>query len=383
MHRPWPRKTIRKGDIMDKYITTAFPPTILETDSEFCISIYMPTHRTAPDNRQDLIRFKNIVNKIDAMDKYDKQVKILREIQADSQFWIYNLDGLIILMDQDDVNIYRLPRSVDERVVVGKRFYLKPLIRNFQSDDRYHALALSKDSFRLFTGNRYGFKEIELDEEESILDNVLGKVHEGRSLNVVSQGGAYGNFHGHGARSEEVKVDTKRFFNHADNYISENFSLKDKIPLILIGLPENQATFRDNSQNDYLLDKGIDRSIEGIKAEELNGFVWKVLEPVYIEKTNKLVKRYHEGLNNDTSTHTLHDILKAIIQERVQILVIEDGKTIPGVIDLKKVDYKITDDGEDILNEMAQLALARNMEVVILPKERMPKHHSAFAIYRY
>lgn len=373
----------RKGDIMQNYITSTFPPTILNSKSDYCISIYMPTHRTSPDNKQDAIRFKNIVDKIEDMKKYDKQVKILREIQKDTKFWIYNLDGLVILMDQEEVNIYRLPRSVQERVSVGERFYLKPLIRNFQSDDRYYALALSKDSVRLFSGNRYGFIEVELDEEESLLDNVLGTQHKGKSLNVVSHGGIVGNYHGHGARSEEVKVDTKRFFTHVDRYISKNFTDKYQIPLILIGVAENQPVFRDVSQNDYLLKDGINRSIEGIKAEELSGFVWELLEPVYVEKTNKLVARYHEGLNNDTASHSIHDILKAIVQGRVHILVIEDGKTIPGSINLEKVDYKINDEGEDILNQMAQMALEKNMEVVMLPKERMPKNHGIFAIFRY
>ena len=368
---------------MRDYITTTFPPTILNSDSDYCISIYMPTHRTSPDSKQDAIRFKNIVDKLADMKKYDKQVKILREIQKDTNFWIYNLEGLVILMDQKDVNIYRLPRNVDEKLEVGNFFYLKPLIRNFQSDQNYYALGLSKDSFRLFTGNRYGFKEIEIDDQERLLENVLGDQHVGRSLNVVSHGGIVGNYHGHGARSEEVKVDTKRFFTHVDRYVNDNFVAKYSMPLILVALPENQSVFRSVSQSDFLLDEGINRSIEGITAQDLNEFSWKVLEPIYIKKTEDLVQRYHEGLNNNTASHALQEILQALVQGKVHILVIQDGKSIPGVIDLDKVEYTITDDGEDMLNQMAQMALKKNMEVVMVPKERMPQGHGIFAIYRY
>ena len=378
---------------MREYITTTFPPTILDSGSDFCISIYMPTHRTSPDNKQDVIRFKNIVDKLEDMKKYEKQVKQLREIQNDNDFWIYNLEGLVILMDQKDINIYRLPRNVKEKLSVGKFFYLKPLIRNFQSDQNYYALGLSKDSFRLFSGNRYGFKEIEIDDEDRLLTEVLGDQKVGKSLNVVSQGGTGGqgpghggvggNFHGHGARSEEVKVDTKRFFNHVDNFVDKNFSGKYGIPLVLVALPENQAVFREESQSDYLLKEGINRSLEGITAKELNDYLWKVLEPIYVEKSDKLISRYHEGLNNDTSSHVLQEILKALVEDRVHVLVIQDGKSIPGFVDLDNVSYETSDDGEDILNQMAQMALQKNMEVIMVPEERMPDGQGIFAIYRY
>lgn len=386
--------THEREDIMRDYITSTFPPTILNSKSDVCISIYMPTHRTAPDNKQDTIRFKNIVDKLEDMKKYDKQVAKLRQLQRDTSFWIYNLDGLVILMNQEDVNIYRLPRKVNENLVVGPRFYLKPLIRNFQSDQNYYALGLSRDSFRLFSGNRYGFQEIKIADEDRLLTEVLGDQFEGGSLNVVSHGGSGGhnpgahggmgaNYHGHGAKNEEIKVDTQRFFNHVDQFVEKNYSGKHKIPLILVGLPENQAVFREISQSNYLVKNGVERSLEGIAFEDFHKYLWEVLEPIYLEKTDKLISRYHEGLNNDMASHSMQEVLKALVQGRVHTLVLEDGKTIKGSIDLDKVSFKITEDGDDILNQMAQMALKQNLEVVILPTERMPKYRNLFAIYRY
>lgn len=364
-------------------LTTAFPPTILNQESKFYLSIYMPTHRTAPENEQDPIRFKNIIKELESKGLDEKHLKRLRSLENDQDFWIYNLEGLAILMNQDNMEIYRLPRAFKEHIYLGERFYLKPLIRNFQSDDRYYALGLTRKSFRLYSGNRYGFEEVEIDDEDRLLKNVLGDVKEGGSVNVVSQGKAGGNYHGHGARSEEIKVDTKRFFNYVDDYVADNYTNKYKIPLILIALPEHQSTFRQNSQNQYLLDKGVEKSPDSIKPNELKESLWNALEPLYLEKTENLLTRYHEGLSNDTSTHTLQDIVKAMVQERIQTLVIQDGKHISGTINLEQVTFKLHDEGEDILNHLAQLALERNMEVVILPEERMPKHHAVFAIYRY
>ena len=155
---------------MKDYITTVFPPHILNRDSKVRISIYMPTHRTAPDNKQDAIVFKNLVSSLENNGDYGPQVERLRKLERDQDFWLYNLDSIAILMDEEELIIYRLPRSVEAYLEVGERFYLKPLIRNYQSDHRYYALGLSRDSFRLYSGNRYGFREVEIDDE-------IGRAH--------------------------------------------------------------------------------------------------------------------------------------------------------------------------------------------------------------
>lgn len=368
---------------MNKHITNVFPPTIVEKESEFCISIYMPTHKTSPENKQDPLRFRNIVDQIESQTKYSKQIKALRELQNDLNFWIYNQNGLAILMNQEDISIYRLARTVEESVHIGERFYLKPLIRNYQSDHRYIALGLAKDKFTLYSGNRYGFRELELDENVTQLSKVLGDQHTGQSLNVVSHGGSVGNFHGHGARSEEEKIDTQKFFTHVDRYVDQHYTSKYKLPLILISLPEHQGLFRSLSQNKRLLENGINKSYESISEKELNKELWQVMEPIYLEKTKELISRYQENLNKGKASHVIQDILKALVQNRVQTLVIEEGKTIPGKINLDTISFVIEEQGEDILNHLSQLALENQAEVVILPKERMPKHQSIFAIYRY
>lgn len=368
---------------MKDYITTIFPPAILDKDSKIRISIYLPTHRTAPDNRQDVIRFKNLVSKLENMGDYKAQVKKLREIENNQTFWNYNLDSLAILMDEDDLVIYRLPRDVKEHLAVGERFYLKPLIRNYQSDHRYYALGLSRDSFRLYSGNRYGFREIEIDDEERLLVNVLGDQYEGIRLNVASHGGSIGNFYGHSDKGAEIKIDTDRFFNYVDDYVYNNFTKDSKIPLILISLLEHQSTFREISKNPQLLKQGLNKSLESIDLNTLKKDLWEVLEPIYDEKTDNLVKQFNIGINNNTATNTIQSTLEKIMSNQVRVLVLQSDKIVRGKIDLANVSFELSDDGEDILNHLAELAIEKGAEVIILPKEKMPDNLSVFALLRY
>ena len=52
------------------------------------------------------------------------------------------------------ISVYRLQRSVPEMAVANARMHLKPLVRIAQSADRFQILCLSRDSVRLFEGNR-------------------------------------------------------------------------------------------------------------------------------------------------------------------------------------------------------------------------------------
>lgn len=368
---------------MTKFITDTFPPTILDKDSSVRISIYMPTHRTAPDNRQDVILFKNLVSKLEDKGGYDVQVEKLRALEHNQDFWLHNLDSLGILMDNEDLVIYRLPIKVSEYMQVGERFYLKPLIKNFQFKQEYHVLGLARDHFRLYKGSNNDFKEVPIDDEDRLLTEVLGDVFDGNRLNVVSQGGGSGIFHGHGAKSEEVKKDTQKFFFHVDKFIRSNYSLKDKLPLILITPTENQSLFREQTNNEYLMKKEIARSYDDIKLENLHKVLSPVLDEIYNNKVSALLAEYNTKINKGLAINKVEDAVKVINENRVKTLVLKAEKQVFGKIDVDNNTIEFLDQGEDVLNHLAQLALATGSDVVILPADQMPDDTDLFAILRF
>lgn len=370
---------------MKTNITNAFPPKILEHESDIKISLYMPTHRTSPDNNQDLVRFKNLLSTLDKKLKESKHKQTIMNqlniIAKDLNFWIHNLDGLVFLISEKEIEIYRLPRTVQEYLFIGDSFYLKPLIMNYQSDHQYFALGLARDHFKLFKGNRYGFIEVALPEEDDLtLKEVLGDQVDGRTLNFGGYGGKDTQYHGHNARSEEIKVDTERYFRFVDKYIHDNYTNKYKIPLILVSLPEHQGLFRSISQNRLLLDKGITQDYQSITEHDFKPLVWNVLEPIYLEKTQTLIEEFHES----KSSSDLKQILVALSENRVKTLVLELDRQLLGHVDFVKQRY-VNDEinGEDMLNTIASYCLRNNIEVVILPKDRMPTEEGFFAIFHY
>ena len=366
---------------------TSFPPEIINNHSGVQVSIYMGTHKTAPDNKGDRIQFKNLMN--DAIGQIeDKLIKKSVETQltalyADEGFWIHNLHGLAVLVDEKDMSVYRINRNLKNQVTVGEHFNLKPLLRHFQSDDEYFILGLSKENFVVFKGNRYDFEKVEFDDSlDMTKDEVLGTQVEGRTLNVGNYGGLDGtNFHGHNARSEEEKIDTQRYFLYIDRFILKYLDNPGKRPIVILGLTEHQGEFRKISANPYIIKAGIEISLESIKNDEkdLLKKIWTVIEPVLLEKTDDLLKRFHVNKEDETASSDVSEIASALIDGRVDTLVLEDGKSFPNQYRSLN-DYKKE---EDVLNIFLELANKTKAKVVVLPQEKMPDDSGAFAIYRY
>jgi hypothetical protein len=134
-----------------------------------CLSLYQPTHRRHPENQQDPIRFRNSIKTLEQSlrRKYPaREIQPLLEpfqrLAEDQDFWNRTLDGLAVLSATGIFRVYRLQRPVPEIVVVADSFHTKPLLRIFQSADRYQVLALSRREIKLFEGNRDALDAVEL-----------------------------------------------------------------------------------------------------------------------------------------------------------------------------------------------------------------------------
>ena len=378
-------------------IVNDFPNQIIHEKEGPFISLYQETHRHKPENRQDLIRFKNLVDEIkDSLkQEYPKEdiksiMKPFDEIANDRTFWNRSTDGLAILASKNKCVVYRLPRAVEELSIVANSFYIKPLIRNFQSAERYHVLGLDRENFKLFEGNRYGFEEIEFPEGDPItIKEVLGDEYTEAHVSHGSYGGTGGPpmYHGHGGRKDEIEIDAQRYFRYVDKYIMDNYSNKKKIPLILATLDEHYGWFKDISNNPHLYEKAIRKDYRDLSLPEIKEEAWKVIEPYYLNKTEELVERYKLGKSKSLASFDIAEISRAAIENRIDVLMAESGKIIPGAINKETGELVagLVEDPRigDLLNSVTQIVIRNKGEVVILPKERMPSETGLAAIYRY
>jgi hypothetical protein len=367
-----------------------------------CISFYMPTHRRHPENQQDPIRFKNLLqgleNTLSKMEPHPDCEGVLQNFRSftnNTQFWNHRFEGLAILASRDVFHVFDLQRPVAELVVVADSFHIKPLLRVTQATDRFQILGLNRHEARLFEGNRDAVDEIELAEGvPATIDQALGTELTEPHLTVASYGQGAGRLpgipamhHGHGQKKDEVDIDNDRFFRIIDRAILEHHSRPSGLPLILAALPEHHGLFRKNSHNPFLVAEGIKYDPKSISIEQLRTEAWAVMEPHYRKRIAGLVDSYEESRSRQLAASDLMDIAQSLVLGRVGTLLIEADRQIPGKLD--PVSGKIQFDEladptvDDLLDDLAEMTLKTGGDVMVIPADSMPSTSGAAAIYRF
>jgi hypothetical protein len=374
-----------------------FPADMIFKEDGPLISLYQPTHRSFPDNKQDPIVFKNLLRVIEnsleqlpTFDMIDTIMKPFYELKEDKNFWNHTSDGIAVFASVDKCIVYNLYHPVKELGVVANSFHTKPLIKAFQSTENYHLLGLNRENFTLYQGNRYGFEEIAIDPDAPrTMKEVLGEQLSDPYLSHASYGGTGGNamYHGHGDVKDEINKDTEKYFRYVDSFVLENYSKASKLPLILVSLTEHISEFKKISNNPYLLEEGINKSIESMNLVEIQKKAREIIEAISMKETEKMVEAYANAEAESLGSSDLVQVVKAAYESRVKTILMEEDKIVPGKIDNNTGKIKLGDiddpNYDDILDDLAELVLLSGGDVFVLSKNLMPSTTGIAAIFRY
>lgn len=372
-------------------ITNDFPHDIIFEEGDVSISIYQPTTKVRSSSGENIILFKDNIKKVrNSLEKdyskteIDEIIKPLVDLSNDTAFFRDKIkESLTVFLNRDKMVVYTLTRDLENLVVVSDAFHIKPLVRVFQSADKYYLLGISRKTFKLFYGDRYGLQEIALDENAPIdIEKVMGDTSLERS---VGRAGSGATFNLDGADTELAEV--QNYFRIVDRYILNNFARKTHSPVLLVALEENASIFRDISKNNLLMPIGINKDFESLDINKLREESWDIVEEKYLNKTKVLVDRFEAERNKGLASGDLGQVGRYALENRVQTLLVDSDKLIPGKLDTHTktiIESELNDpDTGDILSDMTRLVLQAGGEVVALPEERMPTESGVAAIYRY
>src|SRR5262245_25611825 len=199
------------------------------------VSILAPTHRTAPSNKRDPIKVKNLVKKaVDRLHKEFKKrevaavVKNLQQLVRDVK-WNYTLDGLALLASKDKAVAVSLPFRVKPRAMIDESFATRDLVYAFNRAAPYRVLVLGH-TVRLF------------DAWTTVLEE-----HRARPFPMVHKGpgGAAKLPGGPGVNRSAVRDDAMRtFFRSVDDAV-EAVQKENPLPLVVAGVDRNLAFYKE------------------------------------------------------------------------------------------------------------------------------------------
>lgn len=373
-----------------------FPNLMMFEKKMPCISLYLPTHRHVNDAQQDRIMFKNLIRTIaeSLHQKYpDELIKELLkrfiDLEKDDDFWLNPTEGLAIFTNPDHQIIYKLHTPVDPLTIVSNSFHIKPLIQYFQSLQNVQLLGLDAEGFTLYEGNRYGIKPIVMDPDvPRTLEDAIG-IHKADSYlaRAAYAGLGAGMMHGRGGRKDESEKSTEKFFRYVDKFVYENYSRESKCPLILLALAEYHNEFMKLSNNPFLMKEGIKGDYSTFDENALQNKTNALLEPLLKQKLQDKIDRFNAAKTESLGSDQLSDIVKAALDKRIETVLIESNRIIPGKINLtnQKIEYGHLEATllDDVLDDLAELVLLNKGEVLLVPQEMMTTKNGIAAIYRY
>jgi len=364
-----------------------------------CLSLYQPTHRSHPDNLQDPIRFRHLVEALEtslrqqnASDAVKVLVEPFKALAQDHDFWNHTLDGLAVLGAPGLFRVFLLQRPVPELAVVADSFHTKPLRQWLQSTGRYQVLALSLNKVQLFEGDRNALDAVALAPDVPYtMTAALGSERTEPHRTVSSYGGIGGGHaamhHGQGGRKDEIGGDTERFFRAVDRAVLEHHSRPSALPLMLVALPEYHHLFRELSHNPFLMPHGLMVDPQALthddlrqRTRELAGAQQQAQQAAWNDAYAVAAAR---GLGSDDLSHVAH----AAVAGRVATLLIEAERQVAGRIDgsTGRIDFGALGSPrvDDVLDDLGALVESMGGKVHVLPVESMPCRTGVAASFRH
>ncbi|MFH5804553.1 hypothetical protein [Alienimonas sp. DA493] len=384
------------------------------------LTLTMPTHRSGSEGlREDAIRYKNLVGEAERQLKESGVTGVrlqhalapLLALQKDELFWQHQAEGLALFLTPpaEDaaktdgcLRTFRLPAAVPERVALGDRFEVLPLVPLVSGEGRFFVLAVSQNHVRLLEGSRAVVVErqpealpqnlreaLNIDEYQSYLGWRSNK-----TSGVGGDVGGQANFHGHGAANQSTvkQQELTEYFRRIGAGLEEFFRDPTppehssdplppgtfKPPVVFAGVDYLFPMLKEAWNYPNLLPDAIHGNVDALPANELHAKAWPLVEAFFQAPADQERTAYSEkdpALRSDD----LSEILEAAKSGRVETLFIAEGERAADPDPTRSLDQAAV----NLLSVAAGDVVSAGGRVFVLPRGRMPGDSMIAASFRY
>lgn len=343
--------------------------------SEACVSIIMSTHRTKPDNKKDEICLKNLVKEAEKRlnDGHDKQLVLpikqnLNNV-VDSIDHSFNLESLIIYVNNDFAEYTRLPIEVEDRVVIDNTFVTRDLIRAMHSEFTYYVLVLSRDQARLIEA--YG---------DRIVNEIKGDFPMSNSLFTTDKAKSSTN------KGQDNLIE--EFFNRVDKNVLA--SVKDNnLPILLATEIRNFSHYSKVADKKEFIIGYISGNRDDDNAQKIVEDSWLIMSDLIKEKSSKRIVELKKAVSGRKVLTDFNEIWNAMQYGKGKTLFIKVGFFQPIIIkdnQIQLMDTKSRTHGnyiDDIIDEMIELNMAYGGDVVFVKGKELNRYNGLALLTRY
>lgn len=345
------------------------------------ISVFLPTHRTHPENKQDAIHLKNLVREVEErlhqeFTKREAQSAVQNLAQlVESVDHEHNLDGLALFASADYRRAMRLPFPVKARVQIDESFAVRDLVYAFNRSPHYLVLVLDENNTRLYGAYLDFLEEVK-----------LGKF----PLSHGGPGGASRLPGGHGVNPSAVRDAHRReFVRKVDQELEAVLKIDDS-PVVVTGTEDFLADFTSMTQHSERVIGTLKGSHGETSPHVLGELVWPVAKAGFAALRANTLSRLDAAVSAGKYASGIVQVWEAASQGRVDLLVVEADFRQPGILPADAghlptlVDDPTDPSAEDDLVDLAiQLTLEKGGKVSFADPGTLAQHDRIAAILRF
>jgi hypothetical protein len=372
---------------------------LMQHQGQCCVSIFMPAQQVTARVQENHIRFKNLLREAETRlaemkaESMDTVLESAYRLLEDRPFWHHQSEGMALFMSKGFFKPYRLPIDLDELVVVGDRFHVKPVLQLLTGDGTFYLLALSQNEVRLFQCSRHSISQMDLEGAPLSVDEAMKYEESEKQLQFRASTRTAGSsgkrpplFHGHGDGAYDYKDRILRFLQDLDRGLTKTIP-DPRAPLVLAAVDYLAPIFREASAYPTIMDEIIPGNPEGVLGQDLLAQASDIIVPYFKREMKERVDRYWQLIGTGKAANVVEEVVKAAYHGRVDVLFVSLGVHRWGTYDPSRdevVSRKYDEQpGWDLLDFAAVQTLLNSGVVYALKPEDMPDKSPVAAVLRY
>src|SRR5690606_29706599 len=250
----------------------------------------------------------------------------------------------------------------------------------------YVVLTLSQKDVRVLRGSRDRIGELDLPAVPEAFGDVFepdgpqsDSVPRPNASGRAGQAGAV--YYGASSADNVHKEDVVEFFREVSRGVEDPRSGRS-IPMILAGLPEWVAVYREINSYPHLVDDAIERNPDDMSADDLRAAAWELVEKRLEQETSRLLDRFHEQRARGTGASGAEAVATAASEGRVDTLLLTADGCYAGGPDGPEVVRPLRDgDVCGVVDSAARATLRNGGSVRML--DQLPEGEPVAAVLRY
>lgn len=341
------------------------------TKDSVCVTLVLPTHRTAPENQQDRINLKNLATAAVAKlhETYGTRElngllsNLNRIDEIDIQF---NKEGLVVFASNSVFEFARLLFSPEQRFIIDGTFATRDLVRQMNYEDNYYVMTLSNNKVRLLEGSNEHLHEVK--------DKHFPANNDVYSTDVIKI--AQGNTH---------DKHLQEFFNRQDKFFLSEHHAAQPGHLVLAGTDRNIQHYVHIADRKNIILTSIEGSYDDTPAHALAEKAWPAVKQALSDRRKQAIDQL-EAVGTGMLSTDLSEIWKMIREGRGGHLYVEKDFYHSGVIVgdnlMTSLDGK-EDLQNDVIDEIIEATIQFGGQVHFMDNGSMEKYGRAALVLRY